>query len=867
MILDFNLYMQLMRPKMDYQIFFFEEVDKFHFLIQICYVKSGGRKTLEMSNSEKNNADQLENDGVEGSAQPVQADTGTENAKILQGKKRKQIVSRSIVWDHFKRITDDDGKVISAKCLYCAKIYQSSTKLNGTSTLRAHMLACLKNPQSRDTRQALLTLQTTMNVPDVGEDEGIGKLGAWKFSQELIRNAVAFMIIVDELPIRFVEGIGFKKLMDIACPRFKIPSRWTVTRDCFQLYLDEKLKLKALLKNHSQRVSITSDSWTSIQRINYMCLTCHRLDDEWKLHKRILSFIPVTGHRGEYIAKSLENCLLEWGLKSIFTITMDNASSNDVAVSTFKKKLISWGTSVSKGRYLHMRCIAHILNLVVNDGLKDMHVSIKKVRDCVRYIRNSPARLKKFKDLATFVEIETKKCLSLDVPTRWNSTFLMLETASLYEKAFEKYDEEESSFRTDMQNNLPNSLDWEMIRKFSEYISDLHMVLIDMMDSEDIDVKNMGQKMKSKFDKYWGDPDKMNKLIFIAYVFDPSAKLDGMEYSLTSMFGDEKGSNLFQSVKCELALLFDEYKSMYETVVDGSNVCSQSNLNLREGVPSTISARVCGVKKPESLTKARFKKHRKEKGTLANKKSELEIYLSESLIEDDDNFDVLKWWKLNSERFPILSKMARDILAIPISTVASESAFSTGGRVLDCFRSSLTPRLAEALICAQDWLRASNLPLIVEESIDELELFEQGCIFSCRIMGLLLAENAAWTASFDAVFCFLGKEMVFFLGEIVKWSNFPSLGNKHDNFLVLMASILIINSVSGAYGSIFKILDSLHNLLNVPASDSTHNIDVFSYSCGSPDFELPVNLESGHSLCLEHFFDAYASTSLYVLDF
>ncbi|CAN1272645.1 Putative AC transposase [Linum perenne] len=52
--------------------------------------------------------------------------------------------------------------------------------------------------------------------------------------------------------------------------------------------------------------------------------------------------------------------------------------------------------------------------------------------------------------------------------------------------------------------------------------------------------------------------------------------------------------------------------------------------------------------------------------------------------------------------------MARDVLAVPISFVASESAFSTGGRVLSNFRSSLTPTIVEALICAEDWLRSTS---------------------------------------------------------------------------------------------------------------------------------------------------------------
>ncbi|KAG9458790.1 hypothetical protein H6P81_003298 [Aristolochia fimbriata] len=54
--------------------------------------------------------------------------------------------------------------------------------------------------------------------------------------------------------------------------------------------------------------------------------------------------------------------------------------------------------------------------------------------------------------------------------------------------------------------------------------------------------------------------------------------------------------------------------------------------------------------------------------------------------------------------YPVVARMARDILAIRVFTVASESAFSTGGRVLDDCRSSMNPTTVEALLCAQDWI-------------------------------------------------------------------------------------------------------------------------------------------------------------------
>ena len=113
----------------------------------------------------------------------------------------------------------------------------------------------------------------------------------------------------------------------------------------------------------------------------------------------------------------------------------------------------------------------------------------------------------------------------------------------------------------------------------------------------------------------------------------------------------------------------------------------------------------------------------------------LDIYLKDGAENRGDNsFDVLGWWSQNMVKFPILSQVAKHVLAMPISTVASESAFSTGGRVIDKYRSSLTPKTAEGLICAQDWLRSTpvdlqDMPingLPLEEMVENLEKLELG---------------------------------------------------------------------------------------------------------------------------------------------
>ncbi|KAH9654501.1 Replication termination factor 2 [Citrus sinensis] len=87
---------------------------------------------------------------------------------------------------------------------------------------------------------------------------------------------------------------------------------------------------------------------------------------------------------------------------------------------------------------------------------------------------------------------------------------------------------------------------------------------------------------------------------------------------------------------------------------------------------------------------------------------ELDSYLDEKVIPRMEDFNILNWWKTNANRYPTLAQIARDILAIPITTVASESAFNTSGRVVSPYHNRLHPSTLEALMCCQSWLRAYN---------------------------------------------------------------------------------------------------------------------------------------------------------------
>jgi hypothetical protein len=211
---------------------------------------------------------------------------------------------RSEVWDHFNIIPNSDPE--TAACKHCHQKYRCSSQNHGTSNMKNHLNnTCPLYPLSlrNDRTQTVLQFPSTEGADLVAITS--------RFDQLDCRNALAVYIILDEQPFRTVEGEGFKYFCSRMQPQFSIPSRRTIARDCYKLYLEEKVKLKAFFNSDCSRVAITTDCWTSFQNLNYLTFTAHFIDREWKYHKRIISFTNVPNHKGETLGKKLEEVLKE----------------------------------------------------------------------------------------------------------------------------------------------------------------------------------------------------------------------------------------------------------------------------------------------------------------------------------------------------------------------------------------------------------------------------------------------------------------------------------------------------------------------------------------------------------------------------
>jgi hypothetical protein len=64
--------------------------------------------------------------------------------------------------------------------------------------------------------------------------------------------------------------------------------------------------------------------------------------------------------------------------------------------------------------------------------------------------------------------------------------------------------------------------------------------------------------------------------------------------------------------------------------------------------------------------------------------------------------DILKYWASKEYECPTIARMARDHLAIPVTSTASKCVFSVGGDIITKKRNRLGADNTRRLLCLQD---------------------------------------------------------------------------------------------------------------------------------------------------------------------
>jgi hypothetical protein len=172
-----------------------------------------------------------------------------------------------------------------------------------------------------------------------------------------------------------------------------------------------------------------------------------------------------------------------------------------------------------------------------------------------------------------------------------------------------------------------------------------------------------------------------------------------IKFAFGKIFNSLRFEKEINGIKEELKSLYKKYELIHWQKMSET---SQNNTQSASSSKDTSSSLA-------SIVPTKFQSFL-ESTTTKSSKSKLLIYLDEPNISItyDKKFDLLNFWKVNAHRFPVVSSVAKRFLAIPACSVSSEQIFSTGGRIIDDYRSSLKPETVQALVCASSWIRGSQ---------------------------------------------------------------------------------------------------------------------------------------------------------------
>ncbi|XP_066375043.1 zinc finger BED domain-containing protein RICESLEEPER 1-like [Miscanthus floridulus] len=431
-------------------------------------------------------------------------------------------------------------------------------------------------------------------------------------------------------------------------------------------------------------------------------------------------------HTGENIAEKVACVIKEFGLlDNVFSITLDNVSSNAKAMETLTPMFAGYlgsepaptPSDPNKVKYhlVHQHCACHIINLIVKFGLKRFKPYTEDFRTAINFLNSSNQRIALFKNFYIAKGVRLRK-FGLNMNVRWNATYLMLKHLLPCKDVFSVF------INSNYGSTLLTASHWYIADKILEFLKVFYdstvtlsgvyyptspLILHHLLDiithlhesSKDQNLFSIIYPMKLKYLKYWKD---IPLLYLFAFILDPRGKIRGL-FNVLIIMQQKTGfdcTSYYGIVKTEIFKLFNKYEEKFDAARSQRRAAHPANITGKRkqawgrifrgpGAYGVVGPSPASAPSPLSTSAAAC---------------ELSAYLdSDNVTAYEDDFDILLWWCDHKLTYLVLSIMAKDIMSVPISTMSSESYFSLIGRILDERRRRLLPEHVEMLACIKDW--------------------------------------------------------------------------------------------------------------------------------------------------------------------
>ena len=554
----------------------------------------------------------------------------------------------------------------------------------GTSNLMNHLQA--KHPQ--EYKRLVKTTESAKNKEkQTVLNHGILRVCSSQRAAAITERVAAF-VALDLRPLRVVEGVGFKQLMNYIEPGYVVPSRIHVTTICRKKYTTIKEELLSSLQNIPS-VALTTDIWTSRTVQAYLTVTVHFITDDWLMGSKVLVTREMTErHTGIHIAESLTETAKDWNLDGKVTAIVHDNASNMVLASDL---LEGWGD---------LPCFGHTLQLAVNAGLEINSISrlsgaCKKI---VAHFKHSVVATTALHERQVTMKIPQHSLLQ-EVSTRWNSTYLMYERLAEQRWAIYAVIHDEQVTPSDKRYLDLTADQWDLLSQLIVVLKPLQVATTALSCEQNVssslvypiihglinchlkaDTNDLPAIQRFK--------ETVTAQLEIRFIFDPeniailSAAVDPRYHDLDFLRSEQRE---------EVARILLERIKRMETE------CQQAEKATGEVTEEPRAKKKKKDEKKETamsfLLGATSTQSAEEN---SSGKGEFERFKKEPQLHHDEN--ALLWWKANQERFPLIAQVARQLLCVPATSVPSERIFSTAGLIVSNLRSSLKPENTDMLI-------------------------------------------------------------------------------------------------------------------------------------------------------------------------